>query len=354
MVDRAQLGEPGNIVIEDDRALARLTEWTKAAHDGGAAIFAQLNHPGRQSNLLAVGHEPVAPSPVPLAMAGAATPRELTATEIEDIIDRFATAAAVCEEAGFDGRAARCPRLPRHPVPLAADEPSRRRMGRHPRATDAVPDRGRPASPAAGEPGLRRGREAELGRLPARRLHRAGLASRGGRSGRRGRGPDRGLRWQLRVTGDGRVRSALHQGAGGLLPGLRPVSTMRGRLRPDRGDRWFSLPFGDGRRVEGRGLRSHWHRSADGHRYRCSGDSPRRTHDNAGDPRDPGRDAQVPRPAHRSEGARRVLEHQLECRPAAPAGPRTRAEPEPRCAGDRAGDGRRNGRVSFSPKRGLS
>ena len=103
MVDRDHLGEPGNIVIEDDRALAQLTAWTKAAHDGGAAIFAQLNHPGRQSNLLAVGHKPVAPSPVPLALPGAATPRELTSAEIEDIIDRFATAAAVCEEAGFDG-----------------------------------------------------------------------------------------------------------------------------------------------------------------------------------------------------------------------------------------------------------
>jgi len=103
MVDRDHLGEPGNIVIEDNRALAQLTAWTKAAHDGGAAIFAQLNHPGRQSNLLAVGHKPVAPSPVPLAMPGAMTPRELTVDEIEDIINRFATAAAVCEEAGFDG-----------------------------------------------------------------------------------------------------------------------------------------------------------------------------------------------------------------------------------------------------------
>jgi 2,4-dienoyl-CoA reductase-like NADH-dependent reductase (Old Yellow Enzyme family) len=103
MVDRNHLGEPGNIVIEDDRALAQLTAWTKAAHDGGAAIFAQLNHPGRQSNLMALGHKPVAPSPVPLAMPGAATPRALTSAEIEDIIDRFATAAAVCEEAGFDG-----------------------------------------------------------------------------------------------------------------------------------------------------------------------------------------------------------------------------------------------------------
>lgn len=103
MVDRAHLGEPGNIVIEDDRALPHLLAWTKAAHDGGAAIFAQLNHPGRQTNLLHIGHTPVAPSAVPLALPGAATPRELTAAEIEGIIERFATAAVVCEAAGFDG-----------------------------------------------------------------------------------------------------------------------------------------------------------------------------------------------------------------------------------------------------------
>lgn len=103
VVDRAHLGEPGNVAIDDDRALPELMAWTKAAHDGGAVIFAQLNHPGRQSNLLALGHKPVAPSAVPLAMPGAKTPRQLTSAEIEDIIERFATAAAVCEEAGFDG-----------------------------------------------------------------------------------------------------------------------------------------------------------------------------------------------------------------------------------------------------------
>jgi 2,4-dienoyl-CoA reductase-like NADH-dependent reductase (Old Yellow Enzyme family) len=103
MVDRAHLGEPGNIVIEDDRALPQLTAWSKAAHDGGAAIFAQLNHPGRQSNLLNIGHQPVAPSAVPLALPGAATPRALTGPEIEEIIERFATAAEVCVDAGFDG-----------------------------------------------------------------------------------------------------------------------------------------------------------------------------------------------------------------------------------------------------------
>ena len=103
MVDRSQLGEPGNVVIEDERDLDGLTRWTKSAHDGGVPIWAQLNHPGRQSNPLAIGHTPVAPSAVPLNLPGSATPRELTVAEIEDIIERFATTAAVCETAGFDG-----------------------------------------------------------------------------------------------------------------------------------------------------------------------------------------------------------------------------------------------------------
>lgn len=103
MVDRSQLGEPGNVAIEDDRDLAALTSWAKATHDGGVPIWVQLNHPGRQSNPLAMGHTPVAPSAVALKLPGAPTPRALSATEIEDIIERFATAAAVCETAGFDG-----------------------------------------------------------------------------------------------------------------------------------------------------------------------------------------------------------------------------------------------------------
>jgi len=77
--------------------------WAEATKDAGIPTWVQLNHPGRQSNLLALGHTPVAPSPIPLNLPGAATPRELTSAEIEDIIERFATAAAVCEKAGFAG-----------------------------------------------------------------------------------------------------------------------------------------------------------------------------------------------------------------------------------------------------------
>lgn len=103
MVDRAQLGEPRNVVIEDDRDLSALSRWAKSTHDAGVPIWAQLNHPGRQSNPLAIGHTPVAPSAVPLSLPGSPTPRVLTGPEIEGIIERFATAAAVCEAAGFDG-----------------------------------------------------------------------------------------------------------------------------------------------------------------------------------------------------------------------------------------------------------
>ncbi|MEV6334141.1 NADH:flavin oxidoreductase/NADH oxidase family protein [Nocardia vinacea] len=103
MIDRTQLGEPGNVVIEDDRDLDALTRWAKSAHDAGVPIWVQLNHPGRQSNPLALGHTPVAPSAVAMGLPGSPTPRALTSPEIEDIIERFATAAVVCEAAGFDG-----------------------------------------------------------------------------------------------------------------------------------------------------------------------------------------------------------------------------------------------------------
>ena len=104
MVDRTQLGEPGNVVIEDERDLDALTRWAKSAHDGGVPIWVQLNHPGRQANPLALGHTPVAPSPIALndsrrsdAARADARPRSRTSS-----IDS-PRAATVCETAGFDG-----------------------------------------------------------------------------------------------------------------------------------------------------------------------------------------------------------------------------------------------------------
>lgn len=103
MVDGRQMGEPGNVVVEDERHLDRLTRWAKTTQDHGVPLWMQINHPGRQANPLKLRHQPVAPSPIAVKVVGASTPRALTGEEIEDIIDRFATTAAVAETAGFDG-----------------------------------------------------------------------------------------------------------------------------------------------------------------------------------------------------------------------------------------------------------
>jgi 2,4-dienoyl-CoA reductase-like NADH-dependent reductase (Old Yellow Enzyme family) len=105
MVDRRALGEPGNVVIEDASDLAVLQQWAKAATDQGAAIWAQLNHPGKQSTKGLNAYN-LAPSAVPFREDMAAffeTPREATAAEIEDIIQRFGRSAAICKKAGFSG-----------------------------------------------------------------------------------------------------------------------------------------------------------------------------------------------------------------------------------------------------------
>ncbi|NMN98181.1 nitroreductase/quinone reductase family protein [Antrihabitans stalactiti] len=103
MVDRRHLGEPGNVVITDDRDLDALSRWAKTTQDGGVPIWMQLNHPGRQANPLATRDKPVAPSAVAMGIPGAPAPRELADEEIVDIVERFATAARVAEAAGFNG-----------------------------------------------------------------------------------------------------------------------------------------------------------------------------------------------------------------------------------------------------------
>ena len=104
MVDRRAIGEPGNVVVEDDSAFADLVEWAEIIKSGGAAAWAQINHPGRQAPRT-LTPQPVAPSAVALdGSAGMfAEPRALTGAEIEDIIRRFATTAGVLVRAGFDG-----------------------------------------------------------------------------------------------------------------------------------------------------------------------------------------------------------------------------------------------------------
>jgi 2,4-dienoyl-CoA reductase-like NADH-dependent reductase (Old Yellow Enzyme family) len=105
MIDSRYLGEPANVVLEDDRHLDRFQEWAAAGALDGTQIWMQLNHPGKQipSFLCA---EPVAPSAVPLGSGLERMfkpPRELTGAEIEEIVQRFATSADLARQAGFGG-----------------------------------------------------------------------------------------------------------------------------------------------------------------------------------------------------------------------------------------------------------
>ena len=105
MVDRRALGEPGNVVIEDEADLTVLRQWAQAATQHGAAIWVQLNHPGKQSTKGLNAYN-LAPSAVPFREDMATffeTPREATTSEIQNIIDRFGRSAAICKKAGFSG-----------------------------------------------------------------------------------------------------------------------------------------------------------------------------------------------------------------------------------------------------------
>lgn len=110
MVDHRYLEAPGNIVIEPGtgrRAREALSQLAQAAKSHGAAVFLQISHAGRQTPKH-ISDRPVAPSAVALDMPGRtlhpfAPPRALTGEEVEDIIVRFAHAARVARETGFDG-----------------------------------------------------------------------------------------------------------------------------------------------------------------------------------------------------------------------------------------------------------
>ncbi|MNI40177.1 NADH oxidase [compost metagenome] len=66
MIDRRAKGEPGNVVVEDERDLVLLEEWAKAGTENGTHLWMQLNHPGKQSPKM-LSKDPVAPSPIPLS-----------------------------------------------------------------------------------------------------------------------------------------------------------------------------------------------------------------------------------------------------------------------------------------------
>ena len=106
MVDHMAMTGPGGVVLEADTPLEPFRRWAAAAHVGGAKIWMQINHPGRQV-FAALGGKALSASDIAVDLGKHskmfARPRAMSEDEIEDVIARFVATARQAEKAGFDG-----------------------------------------------------------------------------------------------------------------------------------------------------------------------------------------------------------------------------------------------------------
>lgn len=105
MVDPKGTAEPGNIVFDKNSNMEILKDWAKQGQQHGAKVMIQLNHPGKQVPKT-IAKETVAPSTIPLGNGLNklfSTPRALTTSEVEELVQKFVTSAKVAKEAGFSG-----------------------------------------------------------------------------------------------------------------------------------------------------------------------------------------------------------------------------------------------------------
>lgn len=106
MVDRRAMTGPGGVVLEDESQLARFKQWAKVAGSGGAQVWMQISHPGRQM-MAALGQETWSASAVPLDMGNLSSkfsvPKAMSLADIAEIQTRFVRTAQLAEQAGFQG-----------------------------------------------------------------------------------------------------------------------------------------------------------------------------------------------------------------------------------------------------------
>jgi 2,4-dienoyl-CoA reductase (NADPH2) len=92
--------------IDDDKYLSVFSELTDAIHKHGCPTFLQLYHSGPWHKKQMAGLQPVAASIVDMSSEldrPKDLARALTITEIEELVDKFASAARRAQQAGFDG-----------------------------------------------------------------------------------------------------------------------------------------------------------------------------------------------------------------------------------------------------------
>lgn len=101
-VHRLGGGGIGFLNIEDDRYIPAMVELNARLHKHGAKTAAQLFHAGRYAfSFTMEGEQSVSASAIPSRLTRE-TPRELTISEIEEIIRSFGEAAVRAQKAGFD------------------------------------------------------------------------------------------------------------------------------------------------------------------------------------------------------------------------------------------------------------
>jgi 2,4-dienoyl-CoA reductase-like NADH-dependent reductase (Old Yellow Enzyme family) len=106
MVDRRGMTGPGGVVLEDDTHIERFKQWAQIARSGGAQVWMQISHPGRQM-LAALGQETWSASAVPLDMGKLSNkfsvPKAMTTADIAELKNRFVATSLLAEQAGFNG-----------------------------------------------------------------------------------------------------------------------------------------------------------------------------------------------------------------------------------------------------------
>jgi 2,4-dienoyl-CoA reductase-like NADH-dependent reductase (Old Yellow Enzyme family) len=106
MVHAEALTGPGGIVLDDRASIDPFVRWAEAGKGGGAAMWMQISHPGRQVRAEMPGVS-WAPSAVAIELGKHSKrfspPVAMTEEQIAATVERFATSARRAWEAGFDG-----------------------------------------------------------------------------------------------------------------------------------------------------------------------------------------------------------------------------------------------------------
>ena len=92
---------PWQLGVYKDALIEGLRDMTSAVHDNNARIVLQISHGGFFANAALTGKTPMAPSVVDGFTKS--PPREITVSEIQEIVKAFGQAAGRAKEAGFDG-----------------------------------------------------------------------------------------------------------------------------------------------------------------------------------------------------------------------------------------------------------